>query len=41
MLQARYQRIRAKLIGYVSEPKDTLKAYPLSDTSAPARVARA
>lgn len=40
-LQARYQRIRAKLIGYVSEPKDTLKAYPLSDTSAPARVARA
>lgn len=41
VLQARYQRIRAKLIGYVSEPKDTLKAYPLSNTSAPARVARA
>jgi predicted Zn-dependent protease len=40
-LQARYQRIRAKLIGYVSEPKDTLKAYPPADTSAPARVARA
>ncbi|MFN7400630.1 MAG: M48 family metalloprotease [Sandaracinobacter sp.] len=40
-LQARYQRIRAKLIGYVSEPKDTLKAYPLSDTTPPARVARA
>lgn len=40
-LQARYQRIRAKLIGYVSEPRDTLKAYPLSDTSPPARVARA
>jgi predicted Zn-dependent protease len=40
-LQARYQRIRAKLIGYVSEPKDTLKAYPLSDTRPPARVARA
>ncbi len=40
-LQARYQRIRAKLIGFVSEPKDTLKAYPLTDTSAPARVARA
>jgi len=40
-LQARYQRIRAKLIGYVSEPKATLKAYPLSDTSPPARVARA
>lgn len=41
VLQARYQRIRAKLIGYVSEPSDTLKAYPPSDTSAPARVARA
>ncbi len=41
VLQARYQRVRAKLIGYVSEPKDTLKAYPLSDTSPPARVARA
>ncbi|TPE59508.1 peptidase M48 [Sandaracinobacter neustonicus] len=41
VLQARYQRIRGKLIGYVSEPKDTLKAYPLSDTSPAARVARA
>jgi len=40
-LQARYQRIRAKLIGYVSEPRATLKAYPLTDVSAPARVARA
>jgi predicted Zn-dependent protease len=40
-LQARYQRIRAKLIGYVSEPKDTLKAYPLSNGTPPARVARA
>ncbi len=41
VLQARYQRIRAKLIGYLSQPTDTLKAYPPSDTSAPARVARA
>lgn len=41
VLQARYQRLRAKLIGYVSEPKDTLKAYPMSDTRPPARVARA
>jgi predicted Zn-dependent protease len=40
-LQARYQRIRAKLIGYVSDPADTLKAYPLADSSPPARVARA
>lgn len=41
VLQARYQRVRAKLIGYLSDPKDTLKAYPLTDTSPPARVARA
>ncbi|MBS3961259.1 MAG: M48 family metalloprotease [Sandarakinorhabdus sp.] len=41
VLQARYQRIRAKLIGFVSEPRATLKAYPPSDVSAPARVARA
>ncbi|MGL6043658.1 MAG: M48 family metalloprotease, partial [Sandaracinobacteroides sp.] len=40
-LQARYQRLRAKLIGYVSEPADTLKAYPLTNMSPPARVARA
>lgn len=40
-LQARYQRIRGKLIGFVSEPADTLRAYPPSDTSPPARVARA
>ena len=41
VLQARYQRVRAKLIGYLSDPKDTLKAYPLSNTTPPARVARA
>ena len=41
VLQARYQRVRAKLIGYLSEPKDTLKAYPSSNTTPPARVARA
>jgi predicted Zn-dependent protease len=40
-LQARYQRLRAKLIGFVSEPADTLKAYPMSNTTPPARVARA
>ncbi|WP_199554375.1 M48 family metalloprotease [Sandaracinobacteroides hominis] len=40
-LQARYQRLRAKLIGYVSEPADTLKAYPMSNQSQPAHVARA
>lgn len=41
VLQARYQRVRGKLIGFMSDPKDTLKAYPLSDQSPPARVARA
>ncbi len=40
-LQRRFQRIRAKLIGYVSDPADTLRAYPPSDLSEPARVARA
>lgn len=40
-LQRRYQRIRAKLIGYMSDPADTLQAYPTTDQSAPARIARA
>jgi len=40
-LQARYARIRAKLIGFLSDPADTLKAYPPRDVSAPARIARA
>ncbi len=40
-LQARYQRIRAKLIGYLSNPEDTLRAYPAADRSQPAHVARA
>lgn len=40
-LQERFLRIRAKLYGYLAEPKDTLVAYPLSDTSVPARYARA
>jgi predicted Zn-dependent protease len=41
VLQARYQRIRAKLIGYTSDPADVMKAYPETDTRQPARVARA
>lgn len=40
-LQARFLRVRAKLYGYLAEPKDTLVAYPLSDNSLPARYARA
>lgn len=41
VLQARYQRIRGKLIGYMSTPKQTLATYPVSDHSVPARMARA
>lgn len=40
-LEARFQRVKAKLIGYVEEPATTLRMYPLSDTSLPAHYARA
>ncbi|RED16223.1 putative Zn-dependent protease [Parasphingopyxis lamellibrachiae] len=40
-LEARFQRARAKLIGFISEPEQTLITYPESDTSVPARYARA
>lgn len=40
-LQARFLRARAKLYGYIAEPKRTLSLYPESDTSLPARYARA
>ncbi len=40
-LQARFERVRAKLFGYLSEPNRTLKTYPVTDTSVPARYARA
>jgi predicted Zn-dependent protease len=40
-IEARFQRIKAKLKGFVSEPRQTLKDYPMSDTSVPARYARA
>jgi predicted Zn-dependent protease len=40
-LQARYSRIRGKLIGYISPPEVTLAAYPPSDQSDGARMARA
>ena len=40
-LQARFERVRAKLYGYLSEPVRTLKAFPATDTSIPARYARA
>src|SRR3546814_11894858 len=40
-LEARFQRIKAKLAGYVLDPKQTLIRYPESDQSIPARYARA
>jgi predicted Zn-dependent protease len=40
-LQARFLRVKAKLIGYLAEPAATLAAYPEWMTDAPARYARA
>ncbi|MBO9574266.1 MAG: M48 family metalloprotease [Sphingobium sp.] len=40
-LEARFERVKAKLVGFVSEPKRTLQLYPLSDQSVPAHYARA
>jgi len=40
-LQARFLAVRAKLYGYLAPPQRTLNAYPGSDTSVPARYARA
>jgi len=39
--QARFERIKAKLYGYVATPARTLNAYPTYLTSVPARYARA
>ncbi|WP_243453680.1 M48 family metalloprotease [Sandaracinobacteroides saxicola] len=41
VLEARFQRVRAKLIGFVSAPEATLAAYPPGNGSEPARYARA
>lgn len=40
-LQLRHDLMRAKLFGYLDEPGTVLRRYPLSDTSLPARYARA
>ncbi len=40
-MQARFLRIKAKLEGYLGKPEQTLRDYPPSDTSVPARYARA
>ena len=40
-LEARFRRAKAKLFGYLSEPPAVHAAYPDSDSSVPARYARA
>jgi predicted Zn-dependent protease len=40
-LEARFERVKAKLIGFVDDPPDTLRKYPVSDMSPPALYARA
>lgn len=40
-LDARFQRIKAKLMGFVSDPAQTMRTYPPSDQSIPAHYARA
>ena len=39
--ETRFQRVKAKLQGYVAKPEYTLRDYPESDTSTPALIARA
>ena len=40
-LNARFYRVKAKLIGFVEEPRRTMQIYPESDQSEPAHYARA
>jgi predicted Zn-dependent protease len=40
-LQERFLRAKAKLFGYLAEPRRTLNVFPPQDTSVPARYARA
>jgi predicted Zn-dependent protease len=40
-IEARFQRARAKLSGYLAEPQQTLRTYPTTMTATPARYARA
>jgi predicted Zn-dependent protease len=40
-LQLRHDLMRAKLVGYMERPQSVIRRYPLSDTSLPARYARA
>lgn len=41
VLEERFQRVKAKLYGYLAEPNDTLRAFPEYMTGVPARYARA
>jgi len=40
-IEARFQRAKAKLFGYLGEPQDTFAIYPETMTGVPARYARA
>jgi len=40
-IEARFQRVKAKLSGYIADPDRTLRKFPESNTSIPARYARA
>lgn len=40
-IEARFQRVKAKLFGYINEPNDTLNRYPVTNNTIPARYARA
>ena len=40
-MEARFQRIKAKLFGFVSDPQQTMRIYPESDQTIPAHYARA
>lgn len=40
-IERRFQRVKAKLLGFTAEPNTTLRQYPESDQTVPARYARA
>lgn len=40
-IEERFQRVKAKLLGFTNEPATTLRKFPESDQSVPARYARA
>lgn len=40
-IERRFQRVKAKLLGFTNEPATTLREFPESDQSVPARYARA